>query len=175
MNYFSAQILTLAALEKVGIFGIAPPISYAVITEVNTDMASKSHASNENRSHRLPAGFVPGARGLAGEYAHELGWGTNEDERRKSPSEKQEFDGGKDYDYGPRDFGDTAVDTSSAKTDSMKTPVQQTRASHASHSPSSHSQPAKDTRASQNGGQRRVFVAHDHSHDQANDTAKHAK
>jgi len=64
---------------------------------------------------REPKGFTVHSSNLASEYARELGWGINEDERTKTPQEKQDYDGGKDCDYGARDFGDTAVDTSSAQ------------------------------------------------------------
>ena len=59
-----------------------------------------------------PSGFTSHTRSLAGEYAHEQGWGLNEEERTKLPDAKQDFEGGTDYEYGARDFGDTAVDTS---------------------------------------------------------------
>ena len=59
-----------------------------------------------------PLGFTDHTRSLAGEYAHEQGWGLNEEERTKQPEGKQDFEGGTDYEYGARDFGDTAVDTS---------------------------------------------------------------
>ena len=61
-----------------------------------------------------PRGFGEHARGLAGEYAHEQGWGLNEPERTAVPEGRQPADGGKDYDYGARDFGDEPADTSSA-------------------------------------------------------------
>ena len=62
-----------------------------------------------------PVGFGEHTRGLSGEYAHEQGWGLNEAERTKLPEAKQDFEGGTDYDYGARDFGDTAVDTSNVQ------------------------------------------------------------
>ncbi len=62
-----------------------------------------------------PRGFGEHSRGLAGEYAHEQGWGLNEEERRMQPEGAQPTDGGTDYDYGARDFGDEPVDTSAAK------------------------------------------------------------
>ncbi len=58
-----------------------------------------------------PRGLGEHTRGLASEYAHEQGWGLNEDERRKLPNTKQNTDGGNDYEYGARDFGDEPVDT----------------------------------------------------------------
>ena len=61
-----------------------------------------------------PLGFTGRTRSLAGEYAHEQGWGLNEDERTRINNE-QLSEGGKDYDYGPRDFGDTPTDTGAAK------------------------------------------------------------
>lgn len=62
-----------------------------------------------------PRGFGEHSRGLAGEYAHEQGWGLNEEERKAQPQGTEAADGGTDYDYGARDFGDEAVDTSSVK------------------------------------------------------------
>lgn len=62
-----------------------------------------------------PRGFGEHTRGLAGEYAHEQGWGLNEEERKTQPVAAEQADGGNDFDYGARDFGDAAVDTSSAK------------------------------------------------------------
>ena len=62
-----------------------------------------------------PRGFGEHVRGLAGEYAHEQGWGLNEEERTAAPAEKRPTDGATDYDYGAQDFGDSPVDTSSAK------------------------------------------------------------
>jgi hypothetical protein len=64
---------------------------------------------------REPKGFTVHSSNLASEYAREQGWGINEEERTKTPQQKQQYDGGKDYDYGARDFGDAAVDTSSAQ------------------------------------------------------------
>ena len=62
-----------------------------------------------------PRGFGEHTRGLSGEYAHEQGWGLNEDQRKLQPEPAQQADGGNDFDYGAQDFGDEAVDTSSAK------------------------------------------------------------
>ena len=64
-----------------------------------------------NETPKEPRGLGEHARGLASEYAHEQGWGLNEEERRKQPEGKQNTDGGTDYDYGARDFGDEPVDT----------------------------------------------------------------
>ena len=71
--------------------------------------------SSQDSSRRFPAGFTQHSGGLASEYAREQGWGINEDERTQTARDKQDADGGRDYDYGPRDFGDTAVDTSTAQ------------------------------------------------------------
>ncbi len=67
---------------------------------------------SQHSDTREPQGFTVHSGGLASEYARELGWGINEEERTKTPQQKQDYDGGKDYDYGAQDFGDTAVDTS---------------------------------------------------------------
>ena len=75
-------------------------------------MPTEKQGSEERRE---PSGFTPRTGGLTSEYAREQGWDTNEEQRTKTPPEKQEYDGGRDYDYGAQDFGDTAVDTSSAQ------------------------------------------------------------
>lgn len=89
------------------------------------------HRKPENDSHaqgtRVPQGFTVNSSGLASEYARELGWGINEEERTKTPGQKQDYDGGRNYDYGARDFGDTAEDTSSAKTPAERNKTRQTR------------------------------------------------
>ena len=58
-----------------------------------------------------PRGFGERSRGLAGEYAHEQGWGLDVEERAKLPDQPQDTDGGADYEYGARDFGDEPVNT----------------------------------------------------------------
>ena len=58
-----------------------------------------------NQEMRVPQGFTVHSSGLASEYAREQGWGINEEERTRTPQQKQDYDGGKEYDYGPRDFG----------------------------------------------------------------------
>jgi hypothetical protein len=68
-------------------------------------------AANERSPDAEPRGFGEHTRGLAGEYAHEQGWQTDEEERTKLPAGKQNTDGGTDYEYGARDFGDEPVDT----------------------------------------------------------------
>jgi len=64
---------------------------------------------------RLPQGFTVQSAGPASEKARELGWGINEEQRTRTPRQKQDYDGGTDHDDGPRGFGDTALKTSSAK------------------------------------------------------------
>lgn len=59
-----------------------------------------------------PRGFGERTRGLAGEYAHEQGWGLNEEERTHQSAAPQDVDGGNDYEYGARDFGDAPVNVS---------------------------------------------------------------
>lgn len=58
-----------------------------------------------------PRGFGERSRGLAGEYAHEQGWGLDVEERTKLPEKLQDIDGGTDYEYGAQDFGDVPVNT----------------------------------------------------------------
>ncbi len=62
-------------------------------------------------NRREPQGFGEHTRKRSNENAHEQGWRLNEDERRGLPEGKQDFEGGTDYEYGARDFGDTPVDT----------------------------------------------------------------
>ncbi len=69
-------------------------------------------ADEENKTAAPePRGLGEHNRGLTSEYAHEQGWGLNEEERTKLPTEKQDTDGGSDYEYGARDFGDEPVNT----------------------------------------------------------------
>ena len=58
-----------------------------------------------------PRGFGEHTRGLAGEYAHEQGWGLDEAERTRIAPAPEDVDGGTDYEYGARDFGDEPVNT----------------------------------------------------------------
>lgn len=89
--------------------------------------------SQQNRNARQPVGFTPRSSGLAGEYAREQGWGLNEEERRRTPATKQNLDGGRDFYYGARDFGDSAVDTSTARPSERQSsdkPASKKRSSH---------------------------------------------
>jgi hypothetical protein len=72
----------------------------------------KKNKEQGHEQEKEPLGFGEHSRGLAAEFAHEQGWGLNEEERTRLPEGKQDFEGGTDYEYGARDFGDTAVDTS---------------------------------------------------------------
>jgi hypothetical protein len=58
-----------------------------------------------------PRGFGEHSRGLAGEYAHEQGWGLNVEQRKRVSVQPQNTDGGTDYEYGARDFGDEPTNT----------------------------------------------------------------
>ena len=71
-------------------------------------MADDTGTTNKPRE---PRGFGEHTRGLSGEYAHEQGWALDEEERTKQASTPQDTDGGADYDYGARDFGDAPVNT----------------------------------------------------------------
>ncbi|WP_419803989.1 hypothetical protein [Terriglobus sp.] len=66
-------------------------------------------------SQHEPRGLGEHARGIASENAHEQGWGLNEEERTKVPEGGQNTYGGKDYEYGARDFGDEPVNTGGSK------------------------------------------------------------
>ena len=76
-----------------------------------------------------PRGFGEHARGLAGEYAHEQGWGLNEEERIRQLPPEEQADGGANFDYGARDFGDVPTRIpDAAKPDSPRTTQPQTQA-----------------------------------------------
>ncbi len=62
-----------------------------------------------------PRGLGEHTRGLAGEYAHEQGWGLNEAERTALPQGRQPTYGGTEYDYSARDFGDEPTDMTGAE------------------------------------------------------------
>lgn len=62
-----------------------------------------------------PSGFTLRSSGRASERARQQGWQTGEQERTRLPEGKQPGDGGTDYDYGARDFGDLPKDTSGAR------------------------------------------------------------
>jgi len=83
---------------------------------------------DKTKNSHDPQGFTPRSGRAASEYAREQGWQTNEEERTKTPTEKQPYDGGKDYDYGAQDFGDTPVDTSAAKLAKKKTSQSEVKA-----------------------------------------------
>lgn len=73
--------------------------------------------TNENAEsvQQLPSGFTRKSSGLSSEYAREQGWGINQDERTKTAEPPQDSDGGRDYDYGARDFGDSPAKTNPPK------------------------------------------------------------
>ena len=80
-----------------------------------TEGGSGADAAADEVKAAEPVGFTSHTRSLASEYAHEQGWGLNEDERTRLDAEPQAQDGGTDYDYGAQDFGDTAADTSAVQ------------------------------------------------------------
>lgn len=62
-----------------------------------------------DQSQHEPRGLGEHARGIASENAHQQGWGLNEEERTKLPTEANDTYGGKDYNYGAQDFGDEPI------------------------------------------------------------------
>ncbi len=74
-------------------------------------MAAEEEQTQKTQHPAEPRGFGQHSRGLAGEYAHEQGWGLDEQERTKLASAPEDSDGGTDYEYGARDFGDAPVNT----------------------------------------------------------------
>ncbi len=69
-----------------------------------------------------PRGFGTHTRGLSSEYAHEQGWGLEEDQRTQLPNTPQDTDGGTNYEYGARDFGDEPINAARIF-DSASTPT----------------------------------------------------
>lgn len=67
------------------------------------------YTPRQEDSSAEPRGFGQHSRGLAGENAHEQGWGLNIEQRRRESTEPQNTDGGTDYDYGAQDFGDEPI------------------------------------------------------------------
>ena len=85
---------------------------------------------NRNPDHESalrPSGFTTHSGGLASEYAREQGWGINEEERTRTASAKQDYEGGRDYDYGAGDFSSSAVDTRPAPTVPARVKSKETR------------------------------------------------
>jgi hypothetical protein len=70
---------------------------------------------NQKQMVPEPRGFGEHTRGLSGEYAHEQGWGLDVEERTRGSKNPE---GGNDYEYGARDFGDEPVNVASAQADS---------------------------------------------------------
>jgi hypothetical protein len=71
----------------------------------------ESYMSNQERdreeTHNEPEGLGEHKRGPASEQAHEQGWGMNEEDRTTPPQGRPAHYGGKGFDYGAQDFGDT--------------------------------------------------------------------
>ena len=67
-----------------------------------------------------PRGLGEHTRGLTAEYAHEQGWGLEEEQRTKLPEGLDDTSGGTDYEYGARDFGDEPTNTDRFKSPEEK-------------------------------------------------------
>ena len=65
--------------------------------------------ADDRQTRREPAGFSEHTRGLPGEYAHEQGWGLNEEERKQLGEPPRDTDGGNEYNYSAQDLGDEPV------------------------------------------------------------------
>jgi len=70
----------------------------------------------KRESNHEPRGFSEHTRKRSSENAHELGWGLNEDERRRIPNEGRKGYGSTDYACGAQDFGDEASRVSAEAT-----------------------------------------------------------
>lgn len=81
------------------------------MAEAGSAEGKNAEGKNQEQSTPEPRGLGEHTRGLAGEYAHEQGWGLDEENRSKEPEGAQNMDGGDDYEYGARDFGDEPVNT----------------------------------------------------------------
>jgi hypothetical protein len=82
-------------------------------------MATDEKHQEESSLPVEPRGFGKRTHGLAAEYAHEQGWGLDIDERTKL-SQIPENPRGRDYDYGPRDFGDEPRSTEAPEPDILQ-------------------------------------------------------
>jgi len=69
-------------------------------------MPNEKQSGHDAQTSREPRGFGEHTRGLPGEYAHEQGWGLNEEERKEQGTSPRDTDGGTDYNYSAQDFGD---------------------------------------------------------------------
>jgi len=85
---------------------------------------TKSGQEQQSNPTQEPRGFSEHTRKTPSENAHELGWGLNQDERTRPPAGKKPYDGGTDYDYGARDFGDSPTDTSTDQAGQEAPPVE---------------------------------------------------
>ena len=56
-----------------------------------------------------PRGLGTHTRGLASEYAHEQGWGLEEEQRIRLAEGIDDTAGGNNYNYGAQDFGDEPI------------------------------------------------------------------
>jgi hypothetical protein len=65
--------------------------------------------ADEQQTRREPLGFGEHTRGLPGEYAHEQGWGLDEEQRTRQATPPRDTDGGNEYNYSAQDFGDEPV------------------------------------------------------------------
>lgn len=63
--------------------------------------------NRDKHTEREPEGLAADNRGREAEIASEEGWGTDEEKRREQPKQRPAHYGGKGYDYGAQDFGDT--------------------------------------------------------------------
>jgi hypothetical protein len=70
---------------------------------------NKQSSASPPQDPREPRGFSEHTRGLPGEYAHEQGWGLEAEERTRQDASTSDTDGGNDYNYSARDFGDEPV------------------------------------------------------------------
>lgn len=79
----------------------------------------QQNGGDTQQASREPRGFGAHTRGLSGEYAHEQGWSIDEEERKRRERSPQDTDGGNDYNYGARDFGDEPVNMTAADREAL--------------------------------------------------------
>lgn len=63
----------------------------------------------KRESLQEPRGFSEHTRKRSSEHAHELGWGLNEDERRRIPNDGRKAYGGTHDADGAQSFGDEPI------------------------------------------------------------------
>jgi hypothetical protein len=112
-------------------------------------LSDPENETEQPDQQRGPRGLGVRTHGLASEYSQEQGWGTNTSDRTKGDTNSA--NGGTDYDYGARDFGEVPsnqadVQPSQETKEFLKGPRSKQGSDMSKHAKSDH--PSKDTQRS---------------------------